>query len=75
MKTPPNLMSKCMNLPDEWLNKTSSVVTNGCVVLYSGKDCETEKTPELFSKIKLKFSDKYFSQPSKIPNNNFVGTW
>ena len=75
MKSTPNFIPECMNLPDEWLNKTSSLLTNGCVVVYSGKECTTDKKPELFSKIKLNFADKYFSQPSKIPNKNFVGTW
>ncbi len=76
MKTKTNAIRGCVNLPAEWWNKTSSFMTNGCIIFYSDIDCQISKqsSPQLFSSINSKASDVYFSVPSKIPNYRFYGT-
>ena len=69
------MLNKCINLPKNWQNKTSSVLTNGCVVLFSEEDCKTDKSSQIFSSARLKFNDIYFSKPDNIPNYNFYNTW
>lgn len=75
MKTPPYLISECINLPTKWWDKASSIWTTGCVILYSEENCASEKAPVLFSSVRSNINEVYYSQPDKIPNKNFVGTW
>ena len=52
------------------------MLTNACVVLFTKPDCKTEKVPQLFTNMKLKFgTKKYLSMPSKIPNYDFIENW
>ena len=67
--------SECINLPKHWMNKTSSVLTNGCIILFDDLDCKTNKTLEIFHNVRSRLKEIYVSWPSKIPNNNFHGTW
>ena len=68
-------LNDCVNLPKSWQNRSSSILTNACVVLFTKPDCKTEKVPQLFTNIKLKFGEKYKSMPSKIPNDDFIENW
>ena len=74
MKTKPNSLRRCVNLPEDWRDKASSVLTNGCVVFYTEVDCKSKQHPQLFSGIFTKPNGSYYSKPSKIPNNNFFKT-
>ena len=67
--------NNCQNLPDEWQNRTSSILTNGCVVLYTQYDCILDNKPQIFLSAQLKFYDVYASIPDSIPNYNFYDTW
>ena len=67
MKIEPKM---CMNMPNEWSQKASSFLTNGCVVLFDGLDCKGDDEPQIFSS----FQNTYFSKPDDIPNYNFSGT-
>ena len=53
MQTSPKALHECVNLPKPWHNRTSSMFTNACIVLFSKTDCGSEKSPELFSNVKL----------------------
>ena len=64
---------ECVNLPPEWFNRTSSVLTNGCVVLFTEVDCKHDSNTQIFSSLKNKFFDLYSSHPDQIPNYNFFG--
>ena len=75
MQTSPKALSECVNLPKPWHNRTSSMFTNACIVLFSKTDCGTEKSPELFSNVILEQNSKYKSIPSNIRNDDFEGTW
>jgi len=75
MQTSPKALHECVNLPKPWQNKTTSMFTNACIVLFSKPDCGSEKSPELFSNVKLEQNSKYKSIPSKISNDDFEGTW
>ena len=68
-------LNDCQNLPRSWQNKSSSVLTDACVVLFTKPDCKIEKAPQLFTNMKFKFSEKCNSMPSKIPNNDFNEHW
>ena len=76
MKTKTNALRGCVNLPSEWWDKISSILTNGCIIFYSDTDCQstTQSSPQLFSSIYSKSKDMYLSYPSKIPNHSFYGT-
>ena len=63
----------CMNLPNEWSHKASSLLTNGCVVLFDGQDCIGDEVPQIFSSFLNKYLNTYFSKPDDIPNYNFSG--
>ena len=65
---------ECVNLPDEWLNKATSMLTNKCVALYSDKNCKTDKSPQIFQSDSMLY-DVYRSMPDNIPNYSFYGTW
>ena len=64
----------CMNMPNEWSQKASSFLTNGCVVLFDGLDCKGDDEPQIFSSFQNKFLNTYFSKPDDIPNYNFSDT-
>ena len=65
--------NECTNLSAEWLNKTSSILTNGCVVIYSDFDCKSGNH-EFFSSINFYFYDSFLSVPGEIPNYDFSST-
>jgi hypothetical protein len=67
-----NVSNECVNLPNEWQNKTSSILTNGCLVMYMKLDCK--KDLQIFLSPRLKFYDTYFSKPDNIPNFCFYDT-
>ena len=71
----PKSKKECINLPKHWMKKTSSVLTNGCIVLFDDLDCKTNKKSEIFHNVRSKLKEVYLSWPTKIPNNNFHGTW
>ena len=64
---------ECVNLPTEWLNRVSSLLTNGCIVLFTEVDCIQDSNAQIFSSLKNKFYDLYSSNPDQIPNYNFFG--
>jgi hypothetical protein len=68
-------LNDCVNLPKTWQNRSSSILVNACIVLFTKLDCKTVKAPQLFTNIKLKFGEKYNSIPSKIPNDGFIEKW
>ena len=68
-------MNGCVNLPRSWHNRSSSVLTNACVVLFTKPDCETDNAPQLFTNMKLKFTEKCNSMPSRLPNDDFNEEW
>lgn len=70
-----HISAKCVNLPIQWWGRVSSVSTTGCVVLYTDENCNSQRKPEIFSSIRLKFNQEYLSEPNKISNKNFEGTW
>ena len=69
-----NISSDCVNLPQIWQNRTSSILTNECVVLYTKSDCKNDKDMQIFLSSRLKFYNTYFSKPNNIPNFNFYKT-
>jgi hypothetical protein len=75
-KTSTSIISakNCIKLPFAWWNRASSVSTSGCVVLYTNEDCNTQKTHEIFSSIRVNYNEAYYSQPNKISNKNFEAT-
>jgi len=72
MKTNP---TSCVNLPQEWQNRASSILTNGCVVFYTDENCKSSKQYDIFSSARLNFEHGYYSKKYKIPNYSFYGTW
>jgi hypothetical protein len=66
--------NECVNFPDEWLNKTTSVLTNKCIALYSDRDCKTDKSPQIFQS-DSELYEVHNSAPDNIPNYSFYGTW
>ena len=64
----------CINLPNDWADKASSMLTNGCVVFHFEFDCKANASSQLFSSVNFKFYEVYFSRPDKIPNLNFSGS-
>ena len=71
MRSHPNV---CTNLPNDWSSKTSSFLTNGCVVLFDVLDCKEDEAPQIFSSFQTEFLNTYFSKPDNIPNYNFFGS-
>ena len=69
-----NINNDCKNLPISWQNKSSSILTNACVILFTDLNCKISRAPQLFTNMKLKSNKNYVSFPSKIPNNDFFGT-
>ena len=65
----------CQNLPDEWQKRTSSILTNWCVLLYTHLNCALDNKAQIFFSANLKFYDVYTSKPDNIPNYNFYDTW
>lgn len=64
---------ECVHLPFEWRNRVSSVLTNGCVILFTEPGCKQDSNSQKFSSLKKKFYDLYTSNPDHIPNYNFYG--
>lgn len=62
--------NECTNLSTEWQNKISSILTNGCVVVYSDFDCKSGNH-QYFSSINFNFYDSFSSVPGEIPNYDF----
>ena len=63
--------NECKQLPAVWQNRTSSILTNKCVVLFSSMDCVSDKSTQVFTKTGGKYSDLILSKPDNVPNNNF----
>ena len=68
------MSNDCINLPEKWQKRTSSILTNECVVLYTKLDCKSDKDLQIFMSPRLKFYDTYFSKPDNIPNFSFYKT-
>ena len=66
--------NRCTNLSKQWKDKASSILTNGCVVVYSDLDCKSDKN-QFFSSINFDFYDFFYSFPDNIPNYDFSNTW
>ena len=64
----------CINLLNDWANKASSMLTNGCVVFHFEFNCKANASSQLFSSVNFNFYEVYFSRPDKIPNLNFSGS-
>jgi len=65
---------ECTNLPNQFLNHTSSILTNGCVVIFPDFDCQSTNK-QIFSNINFDFYEFFYSAPDEIPNYDFTGSW
>jgi hypothetical protein len=64
--------NECLNLPADWQNTASSVLTNKCIVLYTESDCKSSNsTAQSFSKPREGYFDISSSHPDNIPNYSF----
>ena len=64
----------CQNLPNEWLNRTSSLLTDACIVVFTQFDCVLDDKQQIFLSPEFKFFDVYSSIPDTIPNYDCYGT-
>jgi hypothetical protein len=64
-------INECLNLPENWQNRASSILTSKCVVLFTSLNCKFEKSAQLFTKNHEKNFNIIFSLPDKIPNKDF----
>ena len=64
--------NKCQNLPTEWQNRASSILTNRCIVLFTSLSCKLGRSTQVFTS--GGYFDKIFSKPAYVPNNNFYNT-
>ena len=62
---------ECKQLPLIWQNRTSSILTNKCIVLFSSLNCISDKSTQVFTKTSGRYSDQVLSKPDNVPNNNF----
>ena len=61
----------CQNLRILWQKRTSSILTNNCVVLFNSLDCEINRSTQVFTQTNSRYFKRIFSRPDQVPNNNF----
>ena len=62
---------ECKRFPAQWQNRTSSILTNKCIVLFSSTNCISDKSTQVFTKTPGRYSGQVLSKPDNVPNNNF----
>ena len=65
----------CLNLPSNWKNRASSILTNHCLVVFTKIDCKNDKGAQVFTKSEEAIFHMGLSVPDLIPNHNFYGSW
>ena len=64
----------CVDLPNRWVNKASSLIVSKFIAVYTTFNCESNKELEIFANFNGKYFDVNYSQPDDIPSFNFNGS-
>ena len=64
----------CLNLPENWKNRVSSIATNKCIALYTEDDCKPEQYKLTFINDKVYFDDD-LKQQTYQPSYSFYRSW
>ena len=64
----------CVDLPNAWHHRASSLLVNQCVVVYTTRNCKYNKESQIFAGLSEKNFDVAISQPDEIPNFSFYGS-
>ena len=65
----------CVNLPNIWQNRASSIIINKCIIVFTTPSCKSNKESQIFTKLTERYFDVNFSHPNRIPSYNFFGSW
>ena len=63
----------CLNLPNRWMNRVSSIFTKKCIILYTEADCKSDKLKAALIKDKVYF-DVLLKSTTNIPSYNLNGS-
>lgn len=66
-------LNECLDLPNHWKNRISSILSNKCLVLYTQPKCKSDKLKATLINNTVYFDADSQSSPS-VPRYNFYGS-
>ena len=64
----------CYDLPNEWQNRVSSILTIKCIAVFTEENCKFNKASQIFPGLAQTNLEVNFSYPNIIPSLTFYGS-